>query len=122
MILRETAQRVFAGELNMSSLEKKGDEEKSPTYLISPLGTRINRVLVVGVLLDKQNTGTAEEPLWRARVEDVSGSYFVNVGRYQPEAAASMAALEAPSFVAVIGKLRTYRPDETRTLVSIRPE
>ena len=122
MILRETAQRVFAGELNSSSLEKKGDDEKSPAYLITPLGTRINRVLVAGVLLDKQNIGTEEEPLWRARVEDVSGSYFVNVGRYQPEAAASMAALDTPSFVAVIGKVRSYRPDETRTLISIRPE
>ncbi|MDR0198436.1 MAG: glycerol dehydrogenase, partial [Methanomassiliicoccaceae archaeon] len=122
MIPRETAQRVFAGELNTSSLEKKGDEEKSPAYLITPLGTRINRVLVAGVLLDKQNIGSEEEPLWRARVEDVSGSYFVNVGRYQPEAAASMAAIDAPSFVAIIGKVRTYRPDETRTLVSIRPE
>ena len=121
MIPRETAQRVFAGELNLSSLEKKGDDEKSPAYLITPLGTRINRVLIAGVLLDKQNIGTPEEPLWRARVEDVSGSYFINVGRYQPDAAASMAALEAPSFVAVVGKIRTYKPDE-RTLVSIRPE
>ncbi|MCL2143411.1 MAG: glycerol dehydrogenase [Methanomassiliicoccaceae archaeon] len=122
MILRETACRVFAGELNLSTLEKKGEEEKSPTYLITPLGTRINRVLVAGVLLEKQNIGSDEEPLWRARVEDVSGSYFVNVGRYQPEAAASMASLETPSFVAVIGKIRTYRPDETRTYVSLRPE
>lgn len=122
MISRETAWRVFAGELNISSLEKKGEEEKSPTYLITPLGTRMNRVLVAGVLLDKQNVGSDEEPLWKARVEDVSGSYFINVGRYQPEAAAAMASLEAPSFVAVIGKIRTFRPDETRTLVSLRPE
>ncbi|MDR0334702.1 MAG: glycerol dehydrogenase [Methanomassiliicoccaceae archaeon] len=122
MILRETAQRVFAGELNTSTLERKGDDEKSPAYVITPLGTRVNRVLAVGVLLDKQNIGSDEEPLWRARVEDVSGSYYVNVGRYQPEAAASMAALEAPSFVAVVGKVRTFKPDETRTLVSLRPE
>jgi RPA family protein len=122
VILRETAQRVFAGELNSSSLERKGDDEKSPAYLITPLGTRVNRVLVAGVLLDKQNIGTDEEPLWRARVEDVSGSYFVNVGRYQPDAAASMAALSVPSFVAVIAKVRTFKPDETRTLVSLRPE
>jgi RPA family protein len=120
--MRETAWRIFAGELNSSSLEKKGEEEKSPTYLITPLGTKLNRVLVAGVLLDKQNIGTEEEPLWRARVEDVSGSYFINVGRYQPEAAAAIASLEVPSFVAVIGKIRTYRPDETKTYVSIRPE
>jgi RPA family protein len=122
VISRETAWRVFAGEMNLSTLERKGDEEKSPVYLITPLGTRMNRVLVAGVLLDKENIGSAEDPLWRARVEDVSGSYFINVGRYQPEAATAMAALETPSFVAIIGKIRTYRPDDTRTYVSVRPE
>jgi RPA family protein len=122
MISRETAWRVFAGEMNLSTLERKGDEEKSPAYLITPLGTRLNRVLAAGVLLDKENIGSSEDPLWRARVEDVSGSYFINVGRYQPEAAAAIAGLETPSFVAVIGKIRTYRPDDTRTYVSIRPE
>jgi len=122
LILRETAWRVFAGELNSSSLERKGEEEKSPTYLITPLGTKLNRVLIAGVLLEKQNIGSDEEPLWKARVEDVSGSYFINVGRYQPEAAAAMASLETPSFVAIVGKIRTYRPDETKMYVSIRPE
>jgi RPA family protein len=119
---------MFAGELNNSSLERKGDDEKSPTYLITPLGTKANRVLIAGVLMDKQNIGSEEEPLWRARIEDVSGSYFVNVGRYQPEAAAAIASLDAslppspPTFVAVVGKIRTYKPDESRVLVSIRPE
>ena len=113
---------MFAGELNAATLEKKGDDEKSPSYLITPLGTKLNRVLIAGVLLDKQNIGSEEDPLWRAGIEDISGRYFVNVGRYQPEAAAAIASLETPSFVAVIGKIRTYRPDDTRLLISIRPE
>ena len=113
---------MFAGELNHSTYEKKGDDEKSPTYVITPLGTRTNRVLVAGVLLDKENIGSDEEPLWRARVEDVNGSYFVNVGRYQPEAAAAIASIETPAFVAVVGKIRAFRPDETRMLISLRPE
>jgi RPA family protein len=29
-------------------------------------------------------------------MEDVSGSYFINVGRYQPEAAAAIAGLDTP--------------------------
>ena len=121
-MFRETAWRVFAGELNSSSLEKKGEEEKSPAYLVSPLGTKLNRVLIAGVLLEKQNTGSDEEPMWRARVEDVSGSYFLNVSKFHMEAAAALASIETPSFVAVIGKIRTYRPDETKLYVSIRPE
>ncbi|MCL2711651.1 MAG: glycerol dehydrogenase, partial [Methanomassiliicoccaceae archaeon] len=89
-MFRETAWRVFAGELNSSSLEKKGEEEKSPAYLVSPLGTKLNRVLIAGVLLEKQNTGSDEEPMWRARVEDVSGSYFLNVSKFHMEAAAAL--------------------------------
>ena len=113
---------MFAGELNSSTYERKGEDEKSPTYVITPLGTRANRVLVAGVLLDKENIGSDEEPLWRARVEDVTGSYFVNVGRYQPEAAAAIASMDTPAFVAIVGKIRTFRPDETRLFVSLRPE
>jgi len=113
---------VFAGELNSSSLERKGNDEKSPSYLITPLGAMINRVMVTGVLTDKENRGTEDDPIWNGRIQDVSGSFYINVGKFQPEAAATMADLEAPEFVAVIGKVRTYSPDETRTFVSLRPE
>ena len=122
MNARETAWRVFAGELNSSSLEIKGEEEKSPSYLITPLGAKLNRILIAGVLLDKENTGTEEEPMWRGRIQDVSGNFFINVGRFQPNAAASMADLEAPSYVAVVGKVRTYTADDGRVFVTVRPE
>lgn len=119
---RETAWRIFARELNSSSLEKKGMEEMSPSYVITPLGTMVNRVLLAGVLVEKENTGSDEEPMWRARIQDISGNFFLNVGRFQPEAAAAMADLEAPSYVAVIGKIRTYSPEEGKVYISIRPE
>ena len=119
---RETAWRIFARELNASSLEKRGTEEMSPSYVITPLGTMVNRVLLAGVLVEKENTGTEEEPMWRARIQDVNGNFFLNVGRFQPEAAAAMADLEAPSYVAVIGKIRTYSPEEGKVYISIRPE
>ncbi len=122
MNARETAWRVFAGELNSSSLEIKSEEEKSPSYLITPLGAKLNRILIAGVLLDKENTGTEEEPMWRGRIQDVSGNFFINVGRFQPNAAASMADLEAPSYVAVVGKVRTYTADDGRVFVTVRPE
>ena len=122
MMAREAAWRLFAGELNSSSLEKKGDDEKSPSYLITPLGAMVNRVMVAGVLTDKENKGSEDDPIWNGRIQDVSGSYYINVGRYQPEASAALADLDTPEFVAVIGKIRTYSPDGTRTFVSIRPE
>ncbi len=122
MIARETAWRVFSSELNTSTLELKGEDEKAPSYLVTRLGTKVNRILIAGVLTEKENVGNDDEPLWKGRIQDVSGNYFINVGRYQPEAAAAIADLEVPSFVAVVGKVRTYVTDDKRVFVTVRPE
>lgn len=119
---RETAWRLFAGELNSSSASSKGEDEMSPFYVITKLGAMVNRVLIAGVLTEKENIGNEEEPLWRGRILDVNGSFFINVGKFQPEAAAAIADLEVPSFVAVVGKVRTYTTDDSRVFVSVRPE
>ena len=119
---RETAWRVFANELNTSTLEIKATEEKMPSYLVSPLGAKINRVLVAGTLTEKANSGTPEEPLWRGRIQDVNGQFFLNVGRFQPDAMAAMADIEPPCFVAAVGRVRAYTADDGRTFVSVRPE
>lgn len=120
---RETAWRVFANELNSSTLEIKAAEEKMPSYLVSPLGAKMNRVLVAGTLTEKINGGTDDEPMWRARIQDVNGQFFINVGRFQPEAAAAMADLEPPCFVAAIGRVRAYTPQGgDRTMITVRPE
>ncbi len=122
MNARETAWRVFATELNSSTLEIKATEEKSPSYIVTPLGAKINRVLVAGVMTEKENIGSDEEPMWKARIQDVSGSFYINVGRFQPEASAAIADIEIPSFVAAVGRVRTYTTDDQRVFVSVRPE
>lgn len=120
---RETAWRVFASELNSATYEIKAEEEMKPSYQLSRLGALVNRVLVAGVLTEKENVGTEEEPMWRGRILDsTTGTVFINVGRYQPEAAAAMADLEAPCRIAVVGKVKSYSNEEGRTWVSIRPE
>jgi len=123
MNARETAWRLFSSELNSATYEIKGDDDKSPSYVVTRLGAMVNRVLVAGVLTEKENVGTPDEPMWRGRVQDLaSGNFFINVGRYQPEASAAMADIEAPAFIAVVGKVRTYTSDDDRVFVSIRPE
>ena len=119
---REVAWRVFAGELNNSSLPEKGDEEFSPSYLITPLGARINRVYIVGVITDLENVGSPEEPNWRARITDPSGTINISAGKYQPEAAARLAKIPVPSFAAIIGKVRVYSPEDGVMYISISPE
>ncbi|MCK5396811.1 MAG: hypothetical protein KAJ33_01005 [Thermoplasmata archaeon] len=119
---REVAWRVFAGELNDSSLVEKGEEERAPSYVITPLGARINRVYIVGVITDLENVGSPEEPIWRARIADPSGTTFVSAGQFQPEAALALSKIPVPSFAAIIGKVRVYSPEDGVMYLSISPE
>ncbi len=122
MMKREVAWRIFADEFNNSTLEAGGESERSPSYVVTPLGAMINRIYVVGVLTEIENRGTPEEPMWLARVSDPTGTFFISAGQFQPEVATTLSNLEPPLFVAVVGKTNIYRPDEETVLTSIRAE
>jgi len=119
--MREPALRVFAGEYNDSTHILKGEGEKTPSYVITPLGAKVNRLFVVGVLTDVENVAQEGE-MWRAHLSDPTGIYSIYAGQYQPESAAFLAGAETPSYVAVVGKARVYEPEEGTLFVSIRPE
>jgi RPA family protein len=122
MNAREVAWRIFAGELNDSSLVMQGEEERAPTYVITPLGAKVNRVYIVGVVTDLENMGSPEEPLWRAKLIDPTGTTYISAGQFQPEAAVAMSKLTVPGFAAVIGKVRVYSPEDGVMYISVRPE
>lgn len=122
MVAREVAWRIFAGEYNYSTHVETGTDERAPSYVVTPLGARVNRLFVVGVLTDIENIGTDSEPMWRARVSDPTGVFYISAGQYQPEAAGVLSKIKPPKFVAVVGKSRTYSPEEGVMYVSIRPE
>jgi len=103
---------VFAYEFNKSALQVKEDGERSPAFIISPTGAKINRVFVVGVLTEVEQVRSTDE-LWRARIADPTGTFTVYAGKYQPEAAAFLAHAEVPQFVAVLGRARLYTRDGT---------
>ena len=119
---REAAWRVFAGEYNDSTVEIKGEGEMTPSYVITPLGAKINRLFIIGVLTDVENMSESGDML-RAHVSDPTGVFTLYSGQYQQDATDALSSIEVPAFVAVIGKSRTYRPDDGEELyVSIRPE
>lgn len=119
---REVAHRLFAAEFNASRVEIKGDsEERAPGYVVSPLGAKVNRLLLVGVLTEVEAVGESGD-LQRARISDPTGLFTVYAGRYQPGASAALSELQAPQYVAVVGKARTYEPEPGKILVSVRPE
>ncbi|WP_290818414.1 RPA family protein [Halovivax sp.] len=121
-LTREVARRVFASEFNDSTYTfKESDDERAPNYALLPTGDRANRVFAVGTLTETEDVGEESE-YWRGRVVDPTGTFFVYAGQYQPEAAAVLREAEPPAYVAVVGKPRTYEPDDGTINVSLRPE
>lgn len=118
MAEREAAWRVFATEFNDATISITGENERSPNYVLTHTGAKANRVFTVGVVTEVENTG---EDLWRARVADPTGAFTVYAGQYQPEAAIFLQDLEAPEYVALVGKTRTYEADDI-VYTSLRPE
>jgi len=118
---RETAWRVFAGELNDSTFEMKGEGEKAPSYIVTPLGAKINRLFVIGVLTDVESISEGGD-LVRAHISDPTGVFTLYSGSYQQDVTNALTSIEVPAFVAVVGKVRTYSPEEGVLYVSVRPE
>ena len=119
---RELAWRVFASEYNDSNVEIKGQGEMAPSYVISPLGAKINRIFLVGVLTDVENINE-ESNLIKAHISDPTGVFTLFSGQFQQEATDALSSIEVPAFVAVIGKSKTYKPEDSDDVfVSIRPE
>ena len=118
---REPAWRVFAAEYNDATIELKSTGEKIPSYIVTPLGGKINRVYITGVLTDVENVTEGGDYL-RAHVSDPTGVFTLYSGQYQQEATNHLQRIEVPAFVAIIGKVRTYEPEPGTLYLSVRPE
>ena len=118
---RQPARRVFAQELNASiQTFQESDAERAPLFGLSPTGTAFNRVLVIGTLTETRDVGSDSE-YWQGRVYAGSEPVFVYAGQYQPDVMEALRQAETPSYVAVVGKHRSYESGD-RTNVAIEPE
>ncbi|MBN1539510.1 MAG: hypothetical protein JW939_05145 [Candidatus Thermoplasmatota archaeon] len=120
--MREVARRVFAVEYNRSQHEDRGMEENAPNYIITPLGAIVNRLYFVGVMMNKSNTGSEDSPQYRVEVRDPTGTFYLYAGQYQPQALNTIANLEPPALVGVVGKVRTFVKEDGTFYASVKPE
>ncbi len=123
MSLRESAWRVTARELEASLEEEKGSGDRATTYLLSPFGARMSRVLVAGTLSPPEPIGRDQnQPFWRSRLADPTGSVAVTAGSFQPRAMAQLRAISTPRPAVVVGKAHLYRGRDGVGYVSVRAE
>lgn len=118
---REVAHRLFAAEFDDATFTfTESDEERAPNYVVTPTGSRVNRLFLVGVLTEAE---WVNDETIRARVVDPTGAFVLYASQYQPDARGVLDAADSPTFIAVTGKANTFRPDGTdRIYTSVRPE
>lgn len=120
---REVAQRVFATEFTDGVYTfQESDDDRSPVYQLLPTGKPANRVFIVGTVTEINFVGDDGNTV-EARIVDPTGSVFTYAGQYQPDCESSLRDMEVPAYVALIGKPRTFSPDDSQEVyVSVRPE
>lgn len=116
---REIARRIFAREYLNSTVEIKGDDTYSPTYILTPVGAMVNRLYIVGTITDVTELSGG---VVKARISDPTGTYQLYSGQFQIDATQSLLEISYPSVAAVIGKVRTYKPEDDIMMLSVRPE
>lgn len=121
---REPSWRLFAAELNQSTEDEKGVGERAASYVVSPLGARMNRVLLTGTLstLEPVGGGSGIASLWRTRLTDPSGSVSVTAGSFQPRALAALRETAPGTCVLLVGKAHLYRSAQGVPFPSVRAE
>jgi uncharacterized protein len=123
MALREPAWRVLSRELESSLEDERGTGERAAAYLVSPFGSRMNRVLLAGTLSPPEPVGRDEsQPFWRARLADPTGAVAVTAGTFQPRAMSQLRAVTSPAPALVVGKVHLYRGRDGVGYVSVRAE
>ena len=115
---REVAWRLFSREYNSSKHVHTTEGDKSVNHVITPLGAAVNRLFIVGMLTEINTQGE----FVRARLADITGTYYISVGQFRPEVYSYIKSLEVPAPVALVGKVRVYNPDEDTTYLSVSPE
>ncbi|MCI4337317.1 MAG: hypothetical protein L3K17_09085 [Thermoplasmata archaeon] len=120
---REPAWRILAQELLASSEREKGKGERATSYLLSPLGARMNRVLVCGTLETAESNGRDGAPSFlRARLTDPTGIVEITAGTFQPRAMDQLAAWKVPAPAIVVGRVHVPRSGDGVVHPSIQAE
>jgi RPA family protein len=125
---RQPAIRVFAQEFAEASLIERGSAEFDPSFVVTKLGAKINRMLVAGLLERLERRETEQGAMYQGSIRDPTGLHMFSVGSFQPELHNDMEELLAlheqgdPVLLMTVGKSRTYQGDDGGVWTSMRLE
>ena len=129
-IQRQPAWIMLASEFGESTLNEKGSGEFDPTFVITKLGAKVNRVTVSGLVerLELRETSNGSQ-MYQGQLRDPSGLHYFSVGEYASESMKEFIVqlldkVESgePILLSMTAKARWYQTDEGAVYTSLRPE
>ncbi|MAM36478.1 MAG: hypothetical protein CL988_04855 [Euryarchaeota archaeon] len=127
---RQPAWHMLASEFSESTLNEKGSGEYDPSFVITKLGAKVNRVVVAGLLerLEVRETSNGST-LYQGQMRDPSGLHYFSVGDYATESMRELTLqlvekveVGEPVLLLMVAKSRWYQTDEGAVYTSLRPE
>jgi hypothetical protein len=121
---------MLASEFSEASLNEKGSGEYDPSFVITKLGAKVNRVVVAGLLerLEVRETSNGST-LYQGQMRDPSGLHYFSVGDYASESMRELTLslvekteVGEPVLLLMVAKSRWYQTDEGAIYTSLRPE
>ncbi|MAK40102.1 MAG: hypothetical protein CL993_00045 [Euryarchaeota archaeon] len=126
--IRQPAIRIFAQEYSEASLIEEGQGEYDPSFVVTKLGARVNRVMVSGVIDRLQRSESENGPSYSGQIRDPTGSHSFNVAPFQPELHADVEELlvryeSGDRFLmTIVGRARWFESEEGGIFTSLRVE
>ncbi len=117
---REFAYWVYAREIRDSTvLEENHEEERAKPYVITPLGSKIRRVLITGRVTQKNS----EENMTRMTLADSTGNFYLTAfsNDFGNQGKIMLDSLEPNDTVMVMGRLTSFQ-NEGKIYFNINPE
>jgi RPA family protein len=121
---------MLASEFSEATLNEKGSGEYDPSFVITKLGAKVNRVIVAGLLerLEVRETSNGST-LYQGQMRDPSGLHYFSVGDYASESMRELTLslvekteVGEPVLLLMTAKSRWYQTDEGAVYTSLRPE
>ncbi len=127
---RQPAWHMLASEFGESTLNEKGSGEFDPSYVITKLGSKVNRVIVAGLLERLEPRDTANgSVLYQGQIRDPSGVHYFSVGDYASDSMRELTLQLSPKvesgepiLLLMVAKTRLFQTEEGAIYTSLRPE
>ena len=129
-IKRQPSELMLASEFGSSTLHEKGPGEYDPTYIITKLGCKVNRIVVAGLLerLEVRETSNGTQ-MYQGQIRDPTGLFYFSVGEYSSMSLQELihqfherVSASEPILIGMVAKTRWYQSDDGAVYTSLRPE